>query len=114
MITSPWRTTNVQEKIRNCLQGFRDAVQERSVMYCAVLDGTLCLHAHCTRGDEVRGLYVAAAALPMMFELVNSAIERAVDHGGLEYSELAREAKDISAAASMAAHSLSIVLSSMY
>jgi len=114
MITSPWRTTNVQEKINNCLQGFRDAVQERSVMYCAVLDGALCLHAHCTREGEVRGLYVAAAALPMMFELVNSAIERAVDHAGIEFSELAREAKDISAAASMAAHSLSIVLSSMY
>ena len=105
--SSPWRTPGMVSKIRYCLQGVRTALQEKSVWYVLAVDAAMLYQAHQIEDDRVRPLYQFVAVLPMTVELINSSIERAVDRVGFEYSELARDAKDIAAAASMYAHIIS-------
>ena len=49
--------------------------------------------------DVDRVLLLGSLALVLVAELLNSAIEAAVDRGGVEYSELAGRAKDMGSAA---------------
>ena len=49
--------------------------------------------------DVDRVLLLGSLALVLIAELLNSAIEAAVDRGGVEYSELAGRAKDMGSAA---------------
>ena len=103
---SPWRTSSVPTKIKHCVDGLRTAALESSFMYCAGIDVGLLA---CAQFDsDNRQIKSFCAVVPLAFELINSAVERVVDRGGLAYCELARDAKDMSAAASMLVHSAAI------
>lgn len=103
---SPWRVSGVMSKIGCCMQGFRAAMQEKSLWYVCILDAALVYRAQQIEDSHHRIIYTFIAAFPITIELINSAIERTVDRIGYEFSELSRDAKDIAAAASMYAHVL--------
>ena len=105
---TPWRTTNVFAKIRHCADGATAAFKESSLKYCAALDTSLVLYVVLRDGSLMNA---QAPLLAISVELLNAAIERAVDRVGIEYHELAKESKDIAAAASMVAHVSAIAVS---
>lgn len=108
MVRSPWHTSSVFSKIKHCGDGFVSAFKESSLKYCCTIDACM-IFASFQREDNA-ALYAFCSTLPIAFELVNSAIERAIDRYGYAYHELAKEAKDISAAASMLVHSAAITM----
>lgn len=75
----------------------------RVLCYLSLLQiGSAAMIQLCTGVD----LPLSLLGFPLVIEMVNTAIERAVDHAGVEFSIFAREAKDIAAAASMSAQVL--------
>lgn len=61
-------------------------------------------------GPTTRMLLLAASFISLIVELVNTAIEAAVDHASTARSELAKRAKDASSAAQMLALALLVSL----
>jgi diacylglycerol kinase len=103
---SPWRQRNILNKMRHCSDGFRCASKEPGFKYVAALDISISLIGQ-FGGNPIQCF--AASGVALCFELVNSAIESTVDRTGYAFSTLARDAKDLSSAASMLAHIIAIV-----
>ena len=105
-IVSPWRQSNVIVKIKRCTDGLVCASHEPGFKNVATLDIAM----------SVLGMFgnnpmqcMGVSGIALCFELVNSAIESTVDRTGYEFSTLARDAKDISSAASMLAHIIALL-----
>ena len=109
----PWRVRGVFPKIKNALRGFFTAQKEWSFFYCAVIDASIIGKAFIRNESEELIPSINLASFALSVELLNSAIERTVDRVGLEYHTLARDAKDISAAASMICH-ISVMLTLIF
>lgn len=94
-LTHVWRATGI------ALQGLRDAVAHedafRQELLVAAIAIPVALFSHA--GAVGKALLVSSIILVLVVELINSALEAAVDHTSVADHPLARRAKDIASAA---------------
>ncbi len=94
-LTHAWRATGI------ALQGLRaawqheDAFRQEIAVAAIAIPATLVLPA----SPLGKVMMVASILLVLIVELLNSAVETAVDHTSLEQHPLAKRAKDIASAA---------------
>lgn len=102
---SPFKGKTGVKRIWNAfhysLEGFRAAYQcedafRQEVWLAAILIPTACA---LPVSGLARGLMIACVLLVLIVELLNSAIEAAIDRIGLENHRLSKRAKDIGSAA---------------
>jgi diacylglycerol kinase (ATP) len=90
-----WRATGI------ALQGLRaawqheDAFRQEVLIAAIAIPAALLLHA----SSLGKALMIASILLVLIVELLNSALETAVDHTSMEQHPLAKRAKDIASAA---------------
>ncbi len=97
----PTGLTHAWHALRNSLNGYRAAWQHedafrQELMVAAILI-PLALFLPADRVGKL--LMICSVLLVLILELVNSAIEAAVDHTSLEHHPFAKRAKDIAGAA---------------
>jgi len=94
-LTHAWRATGI------ALQGLRAAWQHEDAFRQEVLVAAIAIPAALLLPAEPLGkvLMIASILLVLIVELLNSALETAVDHTSLEQHPLAKRAKDIASAA---------------
>ena len=94
-LTHAWRATGI------ALQGLRAAFQHeeafRQEVFIAVIAIPIALSLQVTLIGKA--LMICSLFLVLIVELLNSALEAAVDHTSLEQHPLAKRAKDIASAA---------------
>ena len=98
--------------IGHSCRGLRDAfVDETAFRQEAILALILIpVAAWLGENNEERALMIGALLLVLIVELLNSAVEAAVDRMGSEVNELSRKAKDLGSAAVFLALSLAVVV----
>lgn len=94
-LTHAWRATGI------ALQGLRAAFQYEEAFRQEVLIAAIAIPAALLLPANPLGkaLMIASILLVLIVELLNSALETAVDHTSLEHHPLAKRAKDIASAA---------------
>jgi diacylglycerol kinase (ATP) len=94
-LTHVWRATGV------ALQGLRAAWRHEVAFRLEVLVAAIAIPvAFLLRVDRLgKAVMIASILLVLIIELLNSALEAAVDHTSLERHPLAKRAKDIASAA---------------
>jgi diacylglycerol kinase (ATP) len=94
-LTHAWRATGI------ALQGLRAAWQHEDAFRQEVLVAAIAVPVALLLPVEPLGkvMMIASILLVLIIELINSALEAAVDHTSLEQHPLARRAKDIASAA---------------
>jgi diacylglycerol kinase (ATP) len=94
-LTHAWRATGI------ALQGLRAAWQHEDAFRQEVLIAAIALPVVLLLPASLPGkaLMIASILLVLIVELLNSALETAVDHTSLERHPLAKRAKDIASAA---------------
>ena len=94
-LTHAWRATGI------ALQGLRTAWQQEDAFRQEVLIAAIAIPAALLLPVSSLGkaMMIASILLVLIVELLNSAIESAVDHTSLERHPLAKRAKDIASAA---------------
>jgi diacylglycerol kinase (ATP) len=94
-LTHAWRATGI------ALQGQRAAWQHEDAFRQEVLVAAIAIPAALLLPASTIGkvMMIASILLVLIVELLNSAIETAVDHTSLEQHPLAKRAKDIASAA---------------
>ena len=97
-------TLNVARLVRAAmysLTGLRDGVRRHTAFRQELIAGALLTPFAIWLGEDgvERALMLGALVLVLILELVNSAIETAVDRVGTEPNELSRQAKDLASAA---------------
>jgi diacylglycerol kinase (ATP) len=94
-LTHVWRATGI------ALQGLRAAWQHEDAFRQEVLVAAIAVPVALLLPVEPLGkvMMIASILLVLIIELINSALEAAVDHTSLEQHPLARRAKDIASAA---------------
>lgn len=98
--------------VRYSFRGFRDAfLDEPAFRQEAALALILILLSIWLGEDNIeRALMIGAALLVLIVELLNSAIEAAIDRIGTEFSDLSRKAKDLGSAAVFLSLALVVVV----
>lgn len=94
-LTHAWRATGI------ALQGLRAAWQHEDAFRQEILVAAIAIPATLVLPASPLGkvMMVASILLVLIVELLNSAVETAVDHTSLEQHPLAKRAKDIASAA---------------
>lgn len=94
-LTHAWRATGI------ALQGLRAAWQHEDAFRQEVLVAAVAIPAALLLPASPLGrvMMIASILLVLIVELLNSALETAVDHTSLERHPLAKRAKDIASAA---------------
>ena len=94
-LTHAWRATGI------ALQGLRAAWQHEDAFRQEVLIAAIAIPVALLLAANLLGkaLMIASILLVLIVELLNSALETAVDHTSLEQHPLAKRAKDIASAA---------------
>jgi len=94
-LTHAWRATGI------ALQGLRAAWQHEDAFHQEVLVAAIAIPAALLLPASSLGkaMMIASILLVLIVELLNSALETAVDHTSLEEHPLAKRAKDIASAA---------------
>ncbi len=94
-LTHAWRATGI------ALQGLRAAWQHEDAFRQEVLIAAIAIPAAFLLPTNHLGkaMMIASTLLVLIVELLNSALESAVDHTSLERHPLAKRAKDIASAA---------------
>lgn len=94
-LTHAWRATGI------ALQGLRAAWQHEDAFRQEVLVAAIAIPAALLLPASPIGrvMMIASILLVLIVELLNSALETAVDHTSLERHPLAKRAKDIASAA---------------
>lgn len=94
-MTHAWRATGI------ALQGLRAAWRHEDAFRQEVLVAAIAIPAALLLPADHLGkaMMIASILLVLIVELLNSALETAVDHTSLEQHPLARRAKDIASAA---------------
>jgi diacylglycerol kinase (ATP) len=94
-LTHAWRATGI------ALQGLRAAWQNEDAFRQEVLIAAIAIPAALLvpAGTVGKVMMVTSILLVLIVELLNSALESAVDHTSLEQHPLAKRAKDIASAA---------------
>ncbi len=96
-LTHAWRATGI------ALQGLRAAWQHEDAFRQEVLIAVIAIPVALLISASALGkaMLVASILLVLIVELLNSALEAAVDHTSLERHPLAKRAKDVASAAVM-------------
>ncbi|MFY2825739.1 diacylglycerol kinase [Ruegeria sp. MALMAid1280] len=93
--------TRLKDRTRWSWQGvvstWRAEYSFRTWVWANLLSAALALWL--PLGDGIRALILVLGLLVLVAELLNTAIERAVDHTSTDHSELAGQAKDAASAA---------------
>lgn len=103
--TSPFKGKTGLRRLMNAfgysLQGFRAAFKHEDAFRQEVLLAVILipLAIYLGRSGVEQALMIASVLLVLIVELLNSAIEAAVDHTSTERHPLAKQAKDIGSAA---------------
>lgn len=105
LVTSPFKgKTGIRRLINACgysLEGFAAAFKHedafRQEVFLAII--LIPLAFYLGKSPIEQALMVASVLLLLIVELLNSAIEAAVDHTSTEHNSLAKQAKDIGSAA---------------
>ena len=94
-LTHTWRATGI------ALQGLRAAWQHEDAFRQEVLVAAIAIPAALLLPASSLGkaMMIASIFLVLIVELLNSALETAVDHTSLEQHPLAKRAKDVASAA---------------
>jgi diacylglycerol kinase (ATP) len=94
-LTHAWRATGI------ALQGLRAAWQHEDAFRQEILIAAISIPVALMLPASALGktLMIASIFLVLIVELLNSAIETAVDHTSMEHHPLAKRAKDIASAA---------------
>ena len=94
-LTHAWRATGI------ALQGLRAAWQHEDAFRQEVLIAAIAIPVALLLPANLLGkvMMIASILLVLIVELLNSALETAVDHTSLEQHPLAKRAKDIASAA---------------
>jgi diacylglycerol kinase (ATP) len=94
-LTHAWRATGI------ALQGLRAAWQHEDAFRQEVLVAAIAVPVALLLPVVLLGkvMMIASILLVLIVELINSALEAAVDHTSLEQHPLARRAKDVASAA---------------
>ncbi len=94
-LTHAWRATGI------ALQGLRAAFQHEEAFRQEVFIAAIAIPAALLLPASLLGkaMMIASILLVLIIELLNSALEAAVDHTSLEQHPLAKRAKDIASAA---------------
>lgn len=94
-LTHAWRATGI------AFQGLRAAWQHEDAFRQEVLIAAIAIPVALLLPANLlgRALMIASILLVLIVELLNSALETAVDHTSLEQHPLAKRAKDIASAA---------------
>ena len=94
-LTHAWRATGV------ALQGLRAAWQHEDAFRQELLIAAIAIPAALLlpSGTLGKAMMISSILLVLIVELLNSALETAVDHTSLEQHPLAKRAKDIASAA---------------
>jgi len=94
-LTHAWRATGI------ALQGLRAAWQHEDAFRQEVLVAVIAIPAALLLPASSLGkaMMIASILLVLIVELLNSALETAVDHTSLERHPLAKRAKDVASAA---------------
>ncbi|MBR6026304.1 MAG: diacylglycerol kinase [Neisseriaceae bacterium] len=91
--------------LRSCkysIFGLAIAYTEIAIRQLLLLNIVLCILLCCLDFDfTVKMILLTAGIMTLVVELINTAIEAAVDHTSLEHHHLAKRAKDTSSAAQM-------------
>lgn len=105
LMRNSYKSTTGIKRIYNAFfysaAGFRAAIKNedafRTELILAVILIPLALYTHTT--GVGKAMLIGSILLVLIVELLNSAIEAAVDHTSLESNELAKRSKDIASAA---------------
>jgi len=94
-LTHAWRATGI------ALQGLRAAFQHEEAFRQEVIIAAIAIPVALLLPTSILGkvLMITSVLLVLIIELLNSALEAAVDHTSLEQHPLAKRAKDIASAA---------------
>tara|TARA_Y100000589_G_C27194203_1_gene646063 strand:- start:2053 stop:2577 length:525 start_codon:yes stop_codon:yes gene_type:complete len=98
-----WGSKNILQKIYFALQGCSYGFKKDKSMYLllAILITVLILSVIFLPGLFNKGIIIFFSFIALSAELINTSIEETVDRIGLEYNVLSKNAKDLSAAASL-------------
>jgi diacylglycerol kinase (ATP) len=90
-----WRATGIAFQGLRAAWNHEDAFRQEVLIAAIAIPVALLLPA----GRPDKAMMVASILLVLIVELLNSAIETAVDHASMEQHPLAKRAKDIASAA---------------
>ena len=94
-LTHAWRATGIALQGLLAAWQHEDAFRQEALIAAIAIPVALLLPA----GQLGKAMMVASILLVLIVELLNSALETAVDHTSLEQHPLAKRAKDIASAA---------------
>ena len=93
-------------------RGLRDALVDEPAFRLEALLVVILIPVAAWLGDDniERALMIGALLVVLIVELLNSAVEAAIDRIGSEYSDLSRKAKDLGSAAVFVSLALVVVV----
>ncbi len=94
-LTHAWRATGIALQGLHAAWQHEDAFRQEVLIAAIAIPAALLLPA----GRIGKAMMIASILLVLIIELLNSALETAVDHTSLEQHPLAKRAKDIASAA---------------
>jgi diacylglycerol kinase (ATP) len=94
-LTHAWRATGVALQGLRAAWRYEDAFRQEVLVAMIAIPAALLLPAN----SQGKAMMIASILLVLIVELVNSAVESAVDRTSLEQHPLAKRAKDIASAA---------------
>ena len=94
-LTHAWRATGIAPQGLRAAWQFEDAFRQEVLVAAIAIPAALLLPA----SSLGKAMMIASILLVLIVELLNSALETAVDHTSLEQHPLAKRAKDIASAA---------------
>jgi diacylglycerol kinase (ATP) len=94
-LTHAWRATGVAFQGLRAAWRYEDAFRQEVLVAMIAIPAALLLPAN----SQGKAMMIASILLVLIVELVNSALESAVDRTSLEQHPLAKRAKDIASAA---------------
>lgn len=102
--------TRLPRAVRNALRGLRTATQTEQSFQLQLVAAALAIPAALYLGGSSveRAALIAPVFVVLIVELLNSAIETAIDRIGAERHPLSRRAKDLAAAAALMSVAMAI------
>lgn len=104
--------TRLPRAVRNALRGLRTATQTEQSFQLQLVAAALAVPAALYLGGSLieRAALIAPVFVVLIVELLNSAIETAIDRIGAERHPLSRRAKDLAAAAALMSVAMAIAI----
>ena len=106
------RNSGFLKSLKNALNGFFYAIKtERNLRFHLAVANLICVFAYFFKITKLEWAVLAIAILAVLSaELFNTAIERAVDTATKDFSENAKNAKDVSASGALISAIFSVII----